>query len=598
MVGAFRGTLIAATLLCVASTSAHAVTISFAGLTDNPGNGEVAGNEFNGQGFMFSTPTLALNVGCGSGSACLGADLTTVNDFRGTLIGTFVVPATAVPAIATDLQINYCCEANSGSTNTRVYGPGNVLVATFTDSDVSYLGQVIRFEVDLGFDAMRSLTYANLAPEACGNGGPNPGEQCDDGNFANGDCCSSTCQYEAAGSPCATDGEACTADVCDGAGACTHAAGNSGTTCRAAVDTCDLAELCDGASPTCPADVLVDSGTSCRAAADLCDAEELCSGVSPLCPADGMLAGGTECRTVAGDCDLAEQCDGASPACPADLKSTDPCRPAADMCDLAESCDGVTDDCPADGFAAMGTPCRADAGDCDLAEACTGSSAACPADAKETDGTGCDDADTCSQTDTCQAGVCTGTDPLDCDDGNGCTADSCDPMGGCVNDDAPAASCLSAGKSIVLIKDHATDDGKDKLLFKWIKGAETSQMDFSDPVATAAYALCVYAGTTNALIADAALPPGPSWSAIGTKGYKFKGTSPDGLSLAILKGGAAGKSKALAKGKGAALPDATLPVSYPVTVQIKKDGSPLCLESVFTSLHEKKNTAAQFKAKN
>jgi len=51
-------------------------------------------------------------------------------------------------------------------------------------------------------------------------------------------------------------------------------------------------------------------------------------------------------------------------------------------------------------------------------------------------------------------------------------------------------------------------------------------------------------GPTNTPIADAALPAGPSCSAIGTKGYKFKGTSPDGLSLALLKAGAAGKPSA------------------------------------------------------
>ena len=57
---------------------------------------------------------------------------------------------------------------------------------------------------------------------------------------------------------------------------------------------------------------------------------------------------------------------------------------------------------------------------------------------------------------------------------------------------------------------------------------------------------------------------------IGGKGYKFKGSSPDGLSHALLKDGEAGKSKALVKGKGAALPDVPLPLTYPVTVQLRK----------------------------
>jgi hypothetical protein len=265
---------------------------------------------------------------------------------------------------------------------------------------------------------------------------------------------------------------------------------------------------------------------------------------------------------------------------------------------VAENCTGSSADCPADGFVLAGTPCRAAANECDVAEACTGLSAACPADAKQPTGTGCDDNDTCTMTDQCNgSGTCVGADPLDCDDGYACTADSCDPMGGCVNDDAPASGCLTAEKSLVLIKDNADDDSRDRLLYKWIKGAELSQMDLADPTSSDGYALCVYAGTANALIVDAAIPPGASWSEIGDKGYKFKGTSPNGLSLALLKGGDAGKSKALAKGKGATLPDPTLPVAYPVTVQLKKDGAPLCLESTFTSANEKKNEAKQFKAK-
>lgn len=273
----------------------------------------------------------------------------------------------------------------------------------------------------------------------CGDGTHDPGEQCDDGNTANGDCCDSNCQFEANGSPCPADGNVCTNDVCDGAGSC------------------------------------------------------------------GVF------NTVS-----------------------------------------------------------------------------------------CDDGDACTQGDVCNgAGTCAGPTATDCDDDDACTADSCVSPTGCVNDDAPATGCLTAGKSLVLIKD-STDDDKDKLLWKWIKGDALTQAQLADPTApalSAGYALCIYAGTANALIANAALPPGIDWSVIGQKGYKFKGTSPDGLSLALLKGGGQGKSKALAKGMGAALPDPVLPVTYPVTVQLKKDGSPLCLESIFTSINEKKNTDTQFKAK-
>ena len=63
---------------------------------------------------------------------------------------------------------------------------------------------------------------ANCTIEACGDGVKDPQEACDDGNTAAGDCCSPTCTFEARGSACAADGNTCTDDVCDGAGACTH----------------------------------------------------------------------------------------------------------------------------------------------------------------------------------------------------------------------------------------------------------------------------------------------------------------------------------------------------------------------------------------
>ena len=48
------------------------------------------------------------------------------------------------------------------------------------------------------------------------------GNDCDDGNTSNGDCCSATCYFETSGSQCTGDGNICTDDECDGAGNCEH----------------------------------------------------------------------------------------------------------------------------------------------------------------------------------------------------------------------------------------------------------------------------------------------------------------------------------------------------------------------------------------
>jgi hypothetical protein len=172
----------------------------------------------------------------------------------------------------------------------------------------------------------------------------------------------------------------------------------------------------------------------------------------------------------------------------------------------------------------------------------------------------------------------------------------------CLSSPCPASphTCLAAQKSILLLK-NKTDNSKDKLTWKWIKGAATLTSDFADPTTTANYALCIYAGTTDALVAQMSLPAGSKWSALGTKGFKYNDPtlSPDGAQKAILKSGAPGKSKALVKGKGTNLPDPLDggPLPFPVTVQLFNYQTGLCLDSTFNMTNALKNTSTLFKAK-
>jgi cysteine-rich repeat protein len=284
----------------------------------------------------------------------------------------------------------------------------------------------------------------------CGNGAVDGVEQCDDGNTLPGDCCSATCQFEANGSACADDGNPCTNDTCNGAGACVHPnntapcndglfcngadvcgggtcqhAGNPcaagpecANTCNEAADNCFAAtgtactddgsvctlDRCDGAGAcTHPAG---NAGTVCRAAAGACDVAEVCNGVATACPADVVSGAGVGCRPAAGECDVAESCDGVSGACPADVRRTagTPCTADASACTLDE-CNGTSAVCQHPPGNA-GTVCRPAAGECDLAESCTGTTASCPPNLTVPDGTPCtDDGDACTA-DVCQAGVC------------------------------------------------------------------------------------------------------------------------------------------------------------------------------------------------
>jgi cysteine-rich repeat protein len=107
----------------------------------------------------------------------------------------------------------------------------------------------------------------------CGNGILDPGEQCDDGDAVPGDCCSPTCQYEVAGSPCAADGNVCTDDVCDGAGSCTHP--NNSAPCDDD-NACTTGDSCAGG--TCAGGPPL----SCDAC-QVCDPQSGCTG--PVCTA-------------------------------------------------------------------------------------------------------------------------------------------------------------------------------------------------------------------------------------------------------------------------------------------------------------------------
>lgn len=214
----------------------------------------------------------------------------------------------------------------------------------------------------------------------------------------------------------------------------------------------------------------------------------------------------------------------------------------------------------------------------------------------EGSGSPCPDNDLCNGDETCDgAGTCELGPALDCDDSNSCTQDSCDALDGCINATQPQVGCRTAQKGILLYKDN-TNNAKDKLVYKWIKGAATTTAEFGLPTGTTAYTLCLYAGT--AALGDATIPPGPGWSPISTKGFKFKDLTgtPEGITKAKLKSGATNKAKVQVKGKGINLPDLpATPFPSPVTAQLSGNNG-ICFETVFTSPF-KKNADGKFKAK-
>jgi cysteine-rich repeat protein len=84
-----------------------------------------------------------------------------------------------------------------------------------------------------------TITVTPRVP-VCGDGFQEGPEECDDGNVVDGDCCSSACVLDAAGTPC-SDGSVCTSgETCDAAGTCNAGAVlpcDDGDPCT--TDTCD-----------------------------------------------------------------------------------------------------------------------------------------------------------------------------------------------------------------------------------------------------------------------------------------------------------------------------------------------------------------------
>jgi cysteine-rich repeat protein len=147
--------------------------------------------------------------------------------------------------------------------------------------------------------AVAVLTMLALAGTAhalvCGDGILDLTEQCDDGNVIDGDCCSSLCQFESAGSPC-NDGNACTqTDQCDSAGACT---GGNVVICTA-LDQCHIVGSCDPGTGLCsnpsqPDETSCDDGNVCTSN-DQC-VSGFCQGTFATC-GDGVAQGscGEQC---------------------------------------------------------------------------------------------------------------------------------------------------------------------------------------------------------------------------------------------------------------------------------------------------------------
>jgi hypothetical protein len=139
----------------------------------------------------------------------------------------------------------------------------------------------------------------------------------------------------------------------------------------------------------------------------------------------------------------------------------------------------------------------------------------------------------------------------------------------------------------VQIKDGPGTD-KDALVWKWVAGEATPKADFGAPLATTAYALCIYAG--DDLVTAATIPAGglcdgkPCWKEQAT-GFSFRAraTAPrSSLAVKLREGLAPGSAKIFVKASGTAVPPPDLAaLDAPLAVQLLA-GSGACWEAVYS----------------
>src|SRR5262249_7487962 len=149
---------------------------------------------------------------------------------------------------------------------------------------------------------------------------------------------------------------------------------------------------------------------------------------------------------------------------------------------------------------------------------------------------------------------------------------------------------------------NKSPDKKDGLQWKWVKGSATTLAELGTPGTSTSYTLCVWDASVAAqpLLLSRAPAGGtcgtkPCWQTIkGGDKYKDKLLDPAGLRQVWLKWGGATRAKILVRGKGVTLPPPTLPLTPPVTVQLKNDDG-VCWEARFST--PKQNLPQQFKAR-
>ncbi len=191
----------------------------------------------------------------------------------------------------------------------------------------------------------------------------------------------------------------------------------------------------------------------------------------------------------------------------------------------------------------------------------------------------------------------------ECDDGN-------PDDGDCCSSTCTLPTCTPFAKGLFISKESS---GKEKMVAKFLKGPPLEQTDLGNPIdGASSYHLCILDDGFNLIGTYDVDRAGDTcsgdsadcWKAVGKdppdgKGYRYKDKdlASDGILKLLWKAGAAGKSKAIIKGKGSGLTPvaAALQSTGFVTMQLHASDGPTCIESSMFGV--RKQDADFFKAK-
>jgi hypothetical protein len=125
-------------------------------------------------------------------------------------------------------------------------------------------------------------------------------------------------------------------------------------------------------------------------------------------------------------------------------------------------------------------------------------------------------------------------------------------------------------------------------------------LDFGAPASVTDLTLCVLDETglrlSTTAEADGACGGRPCWTASGERiTYVDRELTPDGLLRLMLRPGAAGEARIVAKGKGPNLGLPALGLTGEVTVRLKRSGGPACWQARFAA--PRRNDAERYRAR-